>query len=176
MSMQTLKVLKGKVLDSRVPLHRHRLHFDALYLNVWHHSLALTVEKGKLSCLTHSVQVQWPWMLHPTPSSPSAPPIKWLMSGEFKECWFKDSIGSHLRYSLSGILLRPFSPGSVAATAQRREGEAALETLRYSLARRQVCNRRRGGEDHTQELYLSRLPQQLPELILSHCCELLTKH
>lgn len=34
MSMQTLKVLKGKVLDSRVPLHRHRLHFDALYLKV----------------------------------------------------------------------------------------------------------------------------------------------
>lgn len=34
MSVQTLRVLKGKLLDSRVPFHRHSPHFDALYLNV----------------------------------------------------------------------------------------------------------------------------------------------
>ena len=123
MSVQTLRVLKGKLLDSRVPFHRHSPHFDALYLNVWHHSLALTVEKGKLSCLTYSVQVQWPWMLHPTPTSSSAPPIKWLMSGEFKECWFKDSIGSHFTIQPVKNPLTPFQSwfsGSDGPETRRR--------------------------------------------------------
>lgn len=97
----------------------HRAHLHALYLKAWHHSLALTVEKGSwaashiqygssdLECYTR-LHMSWD----------AEPPVKWLMF-----------IGSHLLYSLSRILLHLFR-------VQRWEAEDVLEieTQRPALA------------------------------------------